>query len=160
MIIETGEGLPNADSYASQEDTAIYHSDRGNTQWVMTTDAGQISALIRATDYLDGHYRAHGFPLNPAQGLQWPRAGDGAVPRAVRHATMMLALEALSGPLTGRAERGVKSITESAEGVGSTSTTYDDTLPTDLYPHVTAILSDVATLRSAGRGVWVGRVIK
>lgn len=160
MIIETGEGLPIADSYASTEDTAIYHSDRGHTQWVMTTDAGQISALIRATDYLDAHYRAHGVPLNPVQGLQWPRAGDGAVPRAVRHATMMLALEALSGPLTGRAERGVKSMSESMDGIVSTSTTYDDALPSDLYPHVTAILSDVATPRSAGGGVWTGRVVK
>lgn len=148
-------------SYATIADATVYHADRGNDAWINASPVEQSSALIRATDYIDTTYRAHGDSLDPAQPLQWPREGQTGVDRRVQRATMILAAEALTGPLQARSERGIKELKQALDGVGSTETVYDDAAPADPYPHVTSLLSDIATLRSDHQpGVWVGRVAK
>lgn len=160
MEIETGQGLPTADSYASPEEAGIYNAARGITAWVLATDAAQAAALVQATDYIEALYRAHSVPLTLGQALQFPTFADG-LPSRVKRATIVLALDALSGPLAVRATRGIKQENKSLDGVGSTSVTYDDAGPSDPFPHVTAILAPVASLRSAGGdSVVIGRVTR
>lgn len=106
LIVETGAGLPDADSYASVADADAYHAARGNAAWT-GTDAAKESALRRATDYLDRLNYA-GTRASAAQALAWPRydvmldeydiAAD-AVPARVVKAACELALRALSSDL-------------------------------------------------------------
>lgn len=53
-----------------------YHSDRGNAAWGASTDQLRTAALVRASVWLDGRYRAR-FPGvrtgGRAQVLEWPR---------------------------------------------------------------------------------------
>jgi hypothetical protein len=76
LIVETGVGLANAESYLSVEDANAYHAARGNAAWTAEGDNNPEAALRRATAYLDGRYRnrwrgwrTHGR----AQALEWPR---------------------------------------------------------------------------------------
>lgn len=158
MIYEDGSGVADANSYATLPEAQDYHQARGNDAWGEASPAQQSAALIRATDYIETTYRAVGDPVSLSQGLQWPKLGDWGVPGAIKRATYLLALEALSGPLQGRVERGIRSKTDAMEGLGSNSVTYDDA-PDDAFPHVTAMLAGIASLRSAS-SVWVGRVRK
>jgi hypothetical protein len=160
MIEETGTGVTNANSYSGIAATTTFHADRGNAPWAAANSSAQSSALIVATDYIEATWRANSEPLTTTQDLQWPCAGDTGLDKRVARATMLLALEALSGPLSVRVDRGVKATTESLDGVGSTSITYNDATPVDPYPHITAILADIATLRSGPNSVWVGRIVK
>ena len=72
MIVETGTGLPTANSYASLADANNFHSDRLTPEWA-GTDAQKTAALIRATDSIDATYRFTGRKLTTAQALQNPR---------------------------------------------------------------------------------------
>lgn len=76
MIVEDGTGLPNATSYVSSADCALFAVSRGLDFDELTGDV----ALVRATAWLDAVFlpwwpgvRSNGR----AQALQWPRFGDG-----------------------------------------------------------------------------------
>lgn len=161
MIVETGTGVTNADSYGAQATTTIFHAARGNAEWEAATSAARDASLIIATDYLEAHYAAVGTKLVATQGLQFPTVELG-LPAVVVKAIMVLALDALSGPLTSRAERGIKALEKSKDGTGAIKTTYDDVAPSDPYPHITAMLAGVAVLKSAqtGASAWGGRIRK
>lgn len=78
LVVETGEGLANAESYASIADIAAYATARGLTFAITggsnATDAE--AAARRATVWLDATFRAR-FPGRKANGrgqaLEWPR---------------------------------------------------------------------------------------
>lgn len=73
VIVESGQGLPDADSYVSADDCLAY---AGRLGLVFLDDEAGMSALRRATTWLDGTYRDR-WPGIPAHGreqsLQWPR---------------------------------------------------------------------------------------
>ncbi|SEJ87456.1 hypothetical protein SAMN05518849_11680 [Sphingobium sp. AP50] len=144
IIVEDGSGIPQSNSFASVAEADAFHALRLYADW---TDAGEpqkVSALVRATDYVRSAYRVTGLP------------------EPVKAATIMLALYALAGPLSGPAERGIKGQTEKLEGTGEISTIYDDAQPGDPYPGITAMLSDVAERKrpDAPAGLVVGRLIR
>ena len=58
LIIETGAGLPDADSYASVAQADAYHLKRRTTAWAALDDSEKESLLIKATEYMVGQYRA------------------------------------------------------------------------------------------------------
>lgn len=101
LTVETGEGLPGAESFASVADADAYLGDRGHTAWAALAEPAKEAALRLATDYLEAVYG----PLwlserrTEAQGLSWPRVGWPGVPAPVRNACAELALRAASGPL-------------------------------------------------------------
>lgn len=163
IITENGSGLPNANSYATVAAFKLYQADRGED--LSDYETAQLSAaLVKATDCIDSTYRANGLPLLANQALQWPREGDYGLDGRVVRATMILALAALSGPLQARVERNVKLSKVSLDGGGSVETAYEDGSPADAFPHVTAILSPIASLRSdtgtGGNGVMISRVVR
>ncbi|MHA0319058.1 DnaT-like ssDNA-binding protein [Sphingomonas melonis] len=161
MTPENGTGVTNANSYLTVAQATEFHADRGNDDWADASPAQMATALVRATDYIEATYRAHGDPLAMSQGLQWPRLGDWGLDPRVQRATAILALEALSGPLMGRATRGVKMELVEGDGAGKLQTIYDDAGPEDPFPHATAILSEIASLRaSGGSSVTGGRVVR
>lgn len=107
FVLEDGTGLPNATSYASEDDFDTYTEDRGYV--VSVGDVEQ--ALVRATQVLDSTYRKQ-FPGSRTNGrlqaLEWPRTGaidfdqqaiaDDEVPIEIIEATCELALRELASP--------------------------------------------------------------
>lgn len=95
IIVETGEIVPNANSYVSEAELTSYASDRGIT---LVGDADVL--LIRAMDYIESlSYK--GYKVSSIQPLQWPRRGvyiDGyyvpsdSIPKELKYALMQTAI--------------------------------------------------------------------
>lgn len=102
LIVENGEGLADAESYASVAECAAYASSFANAGWT-GTDAAKESALRKATQYLDSAYAWKSSPLQPfTQALQWPRIDYlWAWPetKLLKKACCELAIRSLTGDL-------------------------------------------------------------
>lgn len=104
FIVETGEGLENANSFISTDFADEYFEDRGDSTWAATDYSDKEVALIRATDYINLSYDFVGSVSTTTQALEWPR--DDAydingrsledIPTVLKKATAELALQVLS----------------------------------------------------------------
>lgn len=141
LVVETGAGLANAESYVSVADATTYHANRGNAAWAaLATDTIREQLLRKATDYMLAVYRPRwaGYRNTTTQALDWPRSevamrdGPGmgitvsyyandAVPAAVANACADLALKASSAALIPDETQAVKS-----KQVGSVKIEYQD----------------------------------
>jgi hypothetical protein len=158
MIVETGAGLPDADSYASVAESDAYFATRGNTDWAALDTAAKESALILATDYLEATYSQAwlGERTSGTQALSWPRRGvmvDGfavpanTVPVAVKKATFEMAFRASAGEplIIDQAQRVTK---EKVDVLEITYAEFSD--PALRYPYVNRLL--LAYIRGSGDG--------
>lgn len=101
-VAEDGTGLANANALCDLAFADTYFADRGVTTWA-GADALKQSALIRATDYVEGRWQgkwkgSEQFP--DVQGLSFPRlyiGHDGAVPPDIKKAVAEYALRTLGG---------------------------------------------------------------
>lgn len=73
LIVETGAGLSDAESYCSVAFADQYHGDRGNTSWFSGCD--REAALRKATDFMMQRYGQKwlGYRRYSTQALDWPR---------------------------------------------------------------------------------------
>jgi hypothetical protein len=122
LIVETGAGLANANSYASLGDADAYHQAHLHADdWLAATVETKSAALVWASRLLDEAVDWHGVKAVTLSGLRWPRAGvadrDGvplqsnAIPPALRHATAEFARHLIANDRTTEpAEKGVRSI--------------------------------------------------
>lgn len=135
LVVEDGQGRPDAQSYVSVSDATAYHASRGNSAWGALSEPEKEAALIRATDYMRGAYRMRwrGYRANSVQALDWPRLSvvvDGypvapdSVPADVANACCELALRASSGELAPDLTQGIVQRT-----VDVITTVYDTTSP-------------------------------
>ena len=137
LIIETGAGLTDADSYASAAAADAYHAKRGNAAWAALVESEKESLLIKATEYMVGQYRARwkGRRRTATQALDWPRydvelddvhahLGSDIVPVEVQNACAILALQARSGELAPALKRTIKE-----KVIGPIKTVYADGAP-------------------------------
>lgn len=166
IVVEDGTGLANANSYVSVADADAYHSARGNSAWTESStspDQGKTAALIRATTFIDGHYRGRwpGTPLNGRdQALAWPRenatdaegndVASDEVPREIIATTCEAALRELQSPgsLQPDLERGGAIRRLKA---GSVEVEYaDNALNTTTLTLIDDILSGLITTGSGG----------
>lgn len=107
ILVEDGDGIEGANSYASESDLGTYTDDRG-----ITLAGGDAeAALIRASTFIDARY-GELFPgyrkSGRSQGLQWPRAAaydvgnwlipEDEVPTEIIHATCEAAIRELANP--------------------------------------------------------------
>jgi hypothetical protein len=153
IIIETGDGLADANSYAAVTTAENFAATMGYSAWADASTNEKEIALVRATSAIDTTYRASiGDKRLAAQSLQWPRTVVG-LPLAVVRATMFLAMEALEGPIAQPIDRAIVSEENTLAGVGTFKATYEPTGPVDRYPHISAILEGIASPRSAGFSV-------
>lgn len=159
LIVETGAGIPGANTYAALADADAYHAARNNVAWAAATTNAREAALIVATDYFEAFYRSPEPRLTASQGLQWPTGCTIGFPASVIAACCMLALEALNGPLVVSAERGIKRSAKTLEGVGEIEIEYDDAAPSDRFPHISAMLAEIAQPKGAGT-IYVGRLTR
>lgn len=91
LVVETGAGLANADSYVSTDNCAAYATDRGLIFAVAGSDLALAEqALRRATVWLDATYRDRYLgwrKLFRAQALEWPRTGaldNSTIPQVIQ----------------------------------------------------------------------------
>ena len=109
LVVETGSGATNSESYASVADADAYFTARaGTTTWAAASTASKEQALRDATTYLDLTYgpRWVGRRVHESQALDWPRQfisdRDGfpvdsdEIPTRIKYATIEAALMALS----------------------------------------------------------------
>lgn len=110
LVLETGAGLPNSNSYATEAMADAYAADRGNTTWTDSADDKE-AALIRATAAIDAQYRGRfaGWRTNNRdQALEWPRADaydaddnlidSDEIPTEIIQATIEAAFRELASP--------------------------------------------------------------
>ncbi len=106
LVVETGSGSANANSYESVAGADTYHADHNDpvpATWDDATDLRKETALKNATQYLDALYNNKwlGLRSNSGQRLDWPRTGivdrDGfsvastTMPRVLLECTAILA---------------------------------------------------------------------
>jgi hypothetical protein len=75
LILETGEGLVDANAYADADEATAYHETvLWASAWVAIL-ADQERALMNATRLLDLYVDWLGAPTTTEQALRWPRTG-------------------------------------------------------------------------------------
>lgn len=115
LVVETGAGLPDAESFCSVESANAYHANRGNAAWAaLASDTVREQMLRKASDYMEQLYRPRwaGMKKITSQALSWPRYyvpikdavmtqyyDANSVPAQVANACAELALRAISGEL-------------------------------------------------------------
>lgn len=101
IIVETGEGLPNSNSYVTVDELGAYAADRLET----LPAEGKEALLIRSMDYLESIKNYKGVRASAEQALAWPRTRvyvDGfpldakRIPTLLKRAQMQLAIEAMN----------------------------------------------------------------
>lgn len=105
FVVEDGTAKADATSYVTVEEADGYFADRGMTGWT-GADAVKQSALIKATDYIEGRFgqRFLGNKKTASQALAWPRTGAADfsstdIPVKLRRACCEYALRALTAAL-------------------------------------------------------------
>ena len=75
FVVEDGTGKSDANSYISVADADAYWADRGTpAEWTAASSGDKEEALVKATDYIDAHYRwIVGTIGSTTQALAWPR---------------------------------------------------------------------------------------
>ena len=106
VVVETGIGLEEANSYIDGAYLVGYFSAERIEKWEKLSQEAQDSLLVSATQFIDLSYRWIGIRKSIEQGLNWPRENayypdtetliDG-IPRAVRKATAETVALLLSG---------------------------------------------------------------
>ena len=93
LIIESGNGDSNSESYIDVAFADAYFLKRGITQWDGLTN--KESLIIRAMDYIENNYTYQGTKLLSTQSLQFPRLinGETIYPIALKNAVCELALK-------------------------------------------------------------------
>jgi|GEM_PF-2344654 len=96
VVVETGNGLTEANSYIDSDYLEDYFSAERKAKWNNKSQDEQDSLLVSATQFIDLSYKWIGKCNSHEQGLSWPRTGavypdtnitiDG-VPKAVHKAT-------------------------------------------------------------------------
>lgn len=151
LIVETGEGLANANSYASIAEANAYFLERNDAEWAALTDSAKGASLINATEFLDSTFADaySGSKSTYEQALQWPRIdaisdrfdlASNIVPREIKIATYQMALRASRGkPLVADQSQRVK-----REKVDVLEIEYQDSSsPAEVYSYVNSILKPI-----------------
>lgn len=104
IVVETGQGLADANSYIDAAFAAQYAESIGSTIWC-DSSSKQNLALIQSARFLDLRYgnTFKGIPLTTDQGLLYPRrfkpigcdTSSSGIPRALKMAQAALAMQFL-----------------------------------------------------------------
>jgi hypothetical protein len=111
LIIETGQGGADSESYASAAQADTYFANRGMTNWATMSTNEKEQALRRACDYMTRQYGSMlvGTRVSDTQALDFPRINvpnlvsgyyaSNIVPRDIVNANIELAIRAAAGEL-------------------------------------------------------------
>ena len=120
LIVESGNGDSNSESYIDVEFADAYFLKRGITEWTTLTNREQL--IIRAMDYIENNYTYQGTKLLSTQSLQFPRLinGETVYPIALKNAVCELALKSNEDDLLADTDK-----TTIREKVGALEVEYD-----------------------------------
>lgn len=158
IIVETGSGVANANSYVSVSEARDYAANRGVT---LPVEDDEVAAfLIKATDYLESlACKYQGKKTDCAQSLQWPRTGvviccvdvaGNAIPKELKQAQMALVLVQNEGLVLQPNITAGDFITE--ETVGPITTKYANPIQAGITPQFTSVESLLQPLFFASCG--------
>ena len=102
IIVETGEGLENSESYIDLDYLTAYATKRGLDITGITE-----TNIIKAMDYFESAYQFKGTKLKETQALSFPRLINGVVeyPVRVKNAICELTIKSKSAELLADSER-------------------------------------------------------
>lgn len=166
LIVETGLGVFNADSYVGVDEADAYHLARGNELWGTIDPTRKENLLRQASDYITyifGRAFIGGKAFNN-QSLAFPRTQLAyygnvtlislGVPVAIREATSELALIAQTTPLMPTIQRGKRMVK-----VGSIQVEYDaQSFTGKRFVAATARLAEF--MRPPSGGVTMAKLIR
>jgi len=171
LVVETGAGLSNAESYISVADTTTYLTAYKTAAqlavWTALDVSVQENACRVATQYLDSGYRGmwKGSRANETQALAWPRVnaedGDGyvlsstALPTVLEQATAEAAFRHANGDTLLADESAGENISSESSSLGplSESKTYSGVKTSSKqYPTITRLLAELADGTPGGFG--------
>lgn len=122
LIIESGQGLADAESYATAAELVSYAEKYGRT--IPATEADQEALLRRSADAMNG-MKWKGRKANSTQALAFPRSGaevDGEIkpstliPRQIQYGQMALAVEIHADDIDPPSQRTGAVVRERVEG--------------------------------------------
>ncbi len=130
LTVETGTGLPNADSYITLADARVYAANYGLT--LPTLDADAEIALRQGCQYIElQESRYTGYRISTSQALAWPRADavnsfgaqypDNVVPIQLGRAQVAAAAEFAKGTDVRATDDGKSVASEAVTGAVSVS---------------------------------------
>ena len=137
LIVESGNGDSNSESYIDVAFADAYFLKRGITQWASLTNREQL--IIRAMDYIENNYTYQGTKLVSTQSLQFPRLinGETVYPIALKNAVCELALKSNEEDLLADTDK-----TTIREKVGTLEIEYDPNQDnTKSYNYVNKLLA-------------------
>lgn len=167
LIVETGAGLADAESYCSVVAADAHHEARGAAAWAALATPAKEQALRRATDYMTQIYGPlwAGLRSLPTQALDWPRSGcprpeiylgfwaPTEIPPALVKGCAELALRAAAGELLGDQGREVTEQT-----VGPITTKYAlGTSQATRYAAVDALLAPLMRIAKGSTAMLLVR---
>lgn len=158
LIVEDGSRPAGANTYASAADANTYHADRGFATWAGASVDEKSTALIKATDYLNGlAWTGRKVAMRP---MAWPRidvtidgypVGSTDIPDEVVSACCYMAGEFITGadPLAAQ-DRALSSMK-----VGSIEMAWEQgSNAAPQYPALKSILRGLLMSDSVRRLVW------
>lgn len=141
LIVETGTGVANANTYIDATYANTYFTLYGNSDW-SGDDTAKETALVQAAQSLDLLYgpRYASATSSSTQTLLWPRAAfydrngnlrsSTSIPEELKKAQAELALGILTGAVSATPEpKATNNIKESSEKVGELQVSYKYTGP-------------------------------
>lgn len=111
LIVETGSGSADGESYASVAQADLYLANRGMTNWALLSTTEKEQALRRGCDYIGQTYKQKfsGIRASDTQALDFPRYSvpnevggyhaSNSIPRDMVSANIELAIRAAAGEL-------------------------------------------------------------
>lgn len=168
LVVETGEGVSGAESYASVAYITAYWAARAHmalaATWNAATTANKEGAAREASAFCDAtwgrYYR--GRRAGTVQGLQFPRSGakDDAgyplpgLPTELQMAVAELAARALSNPLAEDVDRGgeIKRLREKVGPLETETEYFDSATVEKSYGMVSGMLAPILNGGEPGNG--------
>lgn len=105
LVVESGVGLPNSESYIDLDYLIAYATKRGIDYSNMTE-----ANIIKAQDYFETSYTFKGTKLKDTQALEFPRLINGEViyPTRIKSAICELALKSVNVLLEDTSQKVIK----------------------------------------------------
>lgn len=156
FIVETGEGIPDATSYATVEQADQFAEFWGYSDWEELDLAQKEFLLIRSTRFIDEQFTWRSNILTKEQGLLFPRHpfldNNGrkveGVPKDIIEAVAEIAILLEQHDEADLDQ--VKALT--SQSYGNTSETYSGTWYEGITPFVAAVQKIAARLKHLGLG--------
>lgn len=155
LVVETGAGLTNAESYASVAEADAYLAAfRPSTAWSAASTDVKEQKLRQATQWLDNKFSWKGRKYTKEQSLDWPRSyvqdSEGfdldvnVIPTDLKRATIEAAVRAISSELDPDITPGrISSLSESVGPVSRSVSYVGGQEETPSYSIIGKILKDL-----------------